>query len=246
MLEKKTAIVTGSTKGMGLAIAKSLLAHQYFVILNYAHDTDTAQAVEKSLSEQYQLDKDFCIIQQNLETQEDIDTFYESCLKVKNNFDVIVLNAGCTNRTKWNELTWSDWAHVMDVNVNAPAALIRKFDKNINNNGNLIFISSAMSIWPHATSVPYTVSKSAVNGLTKSLVKEYCDRNVRVNAVLPGFVNTPWQKKKPAAQKQRICDKVALHRFAEPEEIAEIVMSILNSSYINGALIQADGGYCYR
>ena len=134
----------------------------------------------------------------------------------------------------------------MDVNVNVPAELIRQFDPVLQDNGNIIMISSDMSVYPHATSVPYTVSKSALNGLTLALVKEYCDRNIRVNAVLPGFVDTPWQKNKPEDQRKRICGKVALHRFAQPEEIAEVVYGITKASYLNGALIRVDGGYCYR
>ena len=136
--------------------------------------------------------------------------------------------------------------HVMNVNVNAPAELIRKFHNDLCNDGNIIMISSQMSVYPHAVSVPYTVSKSALNGLTLALVKEYCTRNIRVNAVLPGFIDTPWQKSKPEEQRKRICDKIALNRFAEPEEIAQVVISIIDSSYINGALIPVDGSYCYR
>ena len=160
--------------------------------------------------------------------------------------DLLILNAGCTDRTKWNELTWEKFQHVMDVNINVPAEIIRRFDASLNDGGNIIMISSAMSVYPHAVSVPYTVSKSAVNGLVLALVKEYCERNIRVNAVLPGFVDTTWQKTKPVDQRQRICDKVALHRFAEPEEIAQAVTGILDAKYINGALIPVDGGYCYR
>ena len=159
---------------------------------------------------------------------------------------LLILNAGCTDRTRWENLTWEDFMHVMNVNVNAPAELIRKFHNDLCNDGNIIMISSQMSVYPHAVSVPYTVSKSALNGLTLALVKEYCERNIRVNAVLPGFIETPWQKSKPADQRKRICDKIALNRFAEPEEIAQVVMSIIDSSYINGALIPVDGSYCYR
>lgn len=247
MLDKKRrAIVTGSTKGIGLAIAKRLLKNGYFVILNYATDMDSAISTAQDLRQAYQEHIDFEIIRQNLESQNEIDAFYKTCMSIAPCYSVLILNAGCTNRTAWADLTWEQWEHVMNVNINAPAALIRKFNENIDDNGNLVFISSAMSIWPHATSVPYTVSKAALNGLTKALVKEYCNRNIRINAVLPGFVNTPWQKEKPIEQKKRISDKIALHRFAEPEEIADIVMNVINSTYLNGALIQADGGYCYR
>lgn len=242
----KTAIVTGSTKGIGFAIASKLLEEGYFVFLNYASDQESAKSAVQELSHKYVEGKDFVLIQQAMETQADVNAFYEKCMKMKPSIDALVLNAGCTDRTRWSEMTWEQWAHVMDVNINAPAALIRKLDKQINDHGSIVFISSAMSIWPHASSVPYTVSKSAVNGLTKSLVKEYSERGIRVNAVLPGFVDTPWQKKKPADQKKRICDKVALHRFAEPDEIADTVVDIIRSTYINGSLIQVDGGYCYK
>lgn len=243
---KKKAIITGGTKGIGFAIAKNMLDSGYFVILNYASDTASAEQTARKLQLNYIEHYDFEIIQQKIESQADVEYFYNKCIKIIDSCDALVLNAGCTDRTMWKKISWEQWMHVMDVNINAPAALIRRFDENINEKGNIVFISSAMSIWPHATSIPYTVSKAAVNGLTKALMKEYCNREIRVNAVLPGFVNTPWQKRKPVNQKQRICNKIALHRFAEPKEIADIVMNIINSTYLNGALIQVDGGYCYR
>ena len=134
----------------------------------------------------------------------------------------------------------------MNVNVNVPAEIIRRFDPLFENNSSIVMISSAMSVYPHAVSVPYTVSKAAVNGLALALVKEYCDRNIRVNAILPGFVDTQWQKNKSEAQRKRITDKIALNRFAQPEEIAEAVMFAVKSSYLNGALLKIDGSYCYR
>ena len=85
-----------------------------------------------------------------------------------------------------------------------------------------------------------------MNSLAQALVKEYAERGIRVNSILPGFVDTDWQKTKPSDQRQRICDKVALHRFAEPAEIAEMALSIIKSTYINGALVSVDGGYSYR
>ena len=242
----KTAIVTGSAKGIGLAISKALLARDFFVIMNYAHDKENAEKVREELSRSYA--GKFGIIGQALETKEDTDNFYNACAKLLMGVgvDLLILNAGCTDRARWQEMTWEKFRHVMDVNVNAPAEIIRRFDSRLNEGGNIIMISSAMSVYPHAVSVPYTVSKSAVNGLTLALVKEYCGRNIRVNAILPGFVDTTWQKNKPEDQRQRICDKVALHRFAEPEEIAEAVCAILDMKYLNGALLPVDGGYCYR
>lgn len=243
----QTAIVTGSAKGIGLAISKKLLGRKYFVVMNYANDTENAELVTKELSSDYS--GQFAMIHQKLETKDDVANFYDKYKAVAGSeagINLLVLNAGCTDRTSWEKLTWEDFAHVMDVNVNAPAELIRKLHNDLCDNGNIIMISTIMGVYPHAISVPYTVSKSALNGLTLALVKEYCSRNIRVNAVLPGFVETPWQKRKPQDQRKRICDKIALNRFAEPEEIAQAVMGIIDSSYINGALIPVDGSYCYR
>ena len=239
---KKTAIVTGSTKGIGFAIAESLLRNGYFVILNYAADESSAASARESLLEKYSED-DFTIIKQALEKEQDIREFTEKCSESADKFDLVVLNAGCTDRSAWADMSWEAWEHVM--NVNAPAELLRRLDARLAEGGSVIFISSAMSVWPHAVSVPYIVSKSAVNGLTKALVKEYADRGIRVNAILPGFVDTPWQKNKAPDHRKRITDKIALHRFAEPDEIADTVIHILESGYINGALINVDGGYCY-
>ena len=185
--------------------------------------------------------KNFAVVRQELNSENDAAELFKKCISIHNKFDAIILNAGSTDRT-----AWSQWMNVMNVNINVPSEIIRRFDNSIADNGNIIMISSAMSIYPHAVSVPYTVSKSAVNGLTMALGKEYCDRNIRVNAIVPGFVDTPWQKNKPQAQRQRICDKTALHRFAEPEEIADVAFNIINSTYVNGALIKVDGGYCYK
>lgn len=243
----KTALVTGGTKGIGLAIVKILLDNGYSIIASYASDEKNAQNVQEELEKAYP----GCIhiVKQSMEKEVDILCFIEECEQAdlfKKGLDAVVLNAGCTDRTRWKELSWNQWMHVMDVNINAPACLLRSVDRFINENAAIVFISSDMSIYPHATSVPYTVSKAAVNGLTTALVKEYEDRKIRVNAILPGFVETPWQKNKPEDQKKRICEKVALHRFAEPFEISEIVFDVIKSTYINGSLIKVDGGYCYR
>ena len=243
----KRVLVTGGTKGIGAAITKRFLEEGFYVIASYDSDTENARLLKNRLSPEFE--GTFSFVRQHTETNEDVRLFMEKCSQsglLDSGLDALILNAGCTDRTPWNQLSWDQWMHVMNVNLNAPASLLMSLDPYINQGASIIFISSDMSVFPHASSVPYTVSKAAVNGLTKALVKEYADRMIRVNAVLPGFVETPWQREKPLDQRKRICDKVALHRFASPDEIAQVVMSIYSAGYMNGALVQVDGGYCYR
>lgn len=241
---QKVAVVTGSTKGIGLAIAIDLLEEDYFVFLNYATDVMAAHKLEEELSIKY---KDrFKIIQQQLDSEESVQNFYDCVTHYMPQIDVLVLNAGITDRTAWADLTWDEWEKVMNTNLNAPAALVRKFDIHFRNGGNIIFIGSVLGNHLHAVSVPYSVSKAAVHALAKTLVKEYCERGIRVNAVCPGFAETDWHKNKAREIKQRICDKVSLHRFAEPHEISCAVMDVIHSTYMNGALIDIDGGYEYK
>ncbi|MBD5537234.1 MAG: SDR family oxidoreductase [Lachnospiraceae bacterium] len=243
-MKERFAIVTGSTKGIGKEIGCLLLSKGFSVIFNYAEDEEAASQLEGELKKEYE--GRFYIIHQRLETEADIESFYDSCVEITKTVEILVLNAACTDRTSWKEMTWAQWERVMNVNLNAPAAIVRKFDNHIEQMGNIVFIGAILGIYAHAVSIPYSVSKAGVHGLTKALVKEYCERGIRVNAVIPGFVETPWQKDKAADHRERICQKISLHRFATTVEIAEIVWNVIDSSYINGALIEADGGYCYK
>lgn len=240
----KTAVVTGGTKGIGLAIAKELIADGYRVLALYAGDTHNAAA------RRTELDPDdrgaFLPIKAPLETEEQVFTAIGAITEITDSIETLVLNSGTTDRSKWSTTSWEQWRHVMDVNINAPAALVRGLDRHLVPGGAILIVSSSMAKYPHASSVAYTVSKGALNSLAQALVKEYAERSIRVNSILPGFVETDWQKNKAADQRQRICDKVALHRFADPSEIADMAMAIIRSSYMNGALVSIDGGYSYR
>jgi NAD(P)-dependent dehydrogenase (short-subunit alcohol dehydrogenase family) len=131
----------------------------------------------------------------------------------------------------------------MDINVNIPFFLIQRLADSISDSGSILFISSAMSLKPHATSVPYGVSKAAVNMLAQTLGKDFAGRGIRVNAICPGFIDTDWQESKSDEQRARITNKIALGRFGKPSEIADVCYSLIENSYINGAVVPVDGGY---
>jgi 3-oxoacyl-[acyl-carrier protein] reductase len=103
-----------------------------------------------------------------------------------------------------------------------------------------------MGIEPHASSLSYGVTKSAVHALTQNLVKFMVPYQLRVNAIAPGFVDTDWQKNKPEDVRRNIENKIALGRFCMPEEIAEVYQMLIENKYFNGEIITFDGGYSYK
>ena len=103
-----------------------------------------------------------------------------------------------------------------------------------------------MGLMPHATVLGYGVTKAAVHALAKNLVKEFEGTGTTVNAVVPGFVETPWQKEKPEEIKQNIYRKTAIRRFATVDEVVEAYRFCLDNPFVNGGLIEVNGGYSYK
>ena len=157
--------------------------------------------------------------------------------------DCIVFNVGATCRKPFQDIEYKDWQNIMDTNVSIPFYLAQQLYQSIREDGNLIFIGSAMSLKPHATSIPYGVSKAAINMMAQCLAREFASKKVRVNVICPGFIDTEWQKEKPAWLRSKIEHKTALNRFGTPEEVAQLCLSVCQNSYINGAIISIDGGY---
>lgn len=223
----KYALVTGSTKGIGKAVADKLALNDYTVFRNGRN--------EKSDYEHY--------ICADLSTLDGVNTLADSILQQTDQIDVLVLNAGATCKKTLSEITPDDWYTVMDTNINMPFFLIKRLAGHIAEKGCILFISSAMSLWPHAISIPYGVSKAATNTLAQYLVKEFARDQIRVNVVCPGFIDTQWQLNKPSWLREKIEAKTALNRFGTPEEIADMCWSLCTNTYINGAIIRVDGGY---
>ncbi len=239
----KTAIVTGGTKGIGLGIATELLKQGYFVYINYANDDMAANNASMQLSE---ISYNFSIIKASQANKEEFYSFIERIDTEVETVDCIVCNAGLTLRKPAMEITDREWEEVMQVSVNSHFYLIRNLFHKIPQNSRIIFIGSMMGVYPHATSLPYGVSKSAVHALAKNLVKEFAGTGTTVNAIAPGFVETPWQKDKPQEIRNNICRKTAQERFAEIDEIVNAVNFCLGNPFVNGSILEVSGGYNYQ
>jgi 3-oxoacyl-[acyl-carrier protein] reductase len=160
--------------------------------------------------------------------------------------DTIIFNAGVTNRDRFETMRLEDWESVFYANIHLPVFLLQRLLGKMNGGGCVVFTGSLMGKIPHAMSLSYGVTKSAVHALVGNLVKFLAPYHIRVNAVAPGFVDTEWQKNKPAEIRKNIENKIALGRFCDPDELAEVYKMIIENSYINGEVVTIDGGYGYK
>lgn len=241
----KTAIVTGSTRGIGRAMGLKLLRQGCAVAFNYREDSNQAEHLAHELEEngfsgRYQ------IISADLSSMAGVMSLETNLQERFHKLDYLVLNAGITCRGTLDQLQLEDWERVINTNLTMPLFLTQRCAQWMQPGGCILFLGSLLGQYPHATSLSYGVSKAGIHYLTRALVKEFEQAEVRVNCIAPGFVETDWQRNKPQEIRRSIENKIALHRFAQPEEIAQMAWSVLDNSYMNGAVINIDGGYCFR
>lgn len=230
----KIAIVTGGTSGIGLGVAKMLLSKGYQVFATYI-GPDFTEKMDY-----------FEAIKIDQTKREEVYKFVDHVKSITNHIDCIVCNAGMSIRKSFTETTDDDWDRQMEVAVNSHYIMIREFYSLIPNGSRILFTGSQMAVHPHATVLSYGVTKSAVCALAKNLVKEFEGTGTTVNAIIPGFVETPWQKEKPEEIKQNIYKKTAIHRFASIDEVVDAYRFCIDNPFVNGSLIEVNGGYCYK
>lgn len=230
----KNAIVTGGTSGIGLGVAKMLLSKGYKVYATYV-GPDFTEHIDNF--EAHKIDQT---------QRKDVYAFIEYVKSHCQTIDCIVCNAGMSIRKSFTETTDDDWDKQMEVAVNSHYIMVRELFPLIPNSSRVIFTGSQMAVHPHATVLSYGVTKSAVCALAKNLVKEFEGTGTTVNAIIPGFVETPWQKEKPEEIKQNIYKKTAIHRFASIDEVVDAYRFCIDNPFVNGSMIEVNGGYCYK
>lgn len=234
------AIVTGGTKGIGLGVVEMLVGRGYHVFVSYAHD----EAAAERLVQRY--DDKVSVFRADHSHRDDTYRFIDFVKSKAEDVHCIVCNAGVTRRTSFAEMKDEDWDAMMEVAVNGHVILLRELFDRISVGSRVIFTGSEMALYPHATVLGYGVVKSAVHALVKNMVKTFEPKQVTVNAIAPGFVETEWQKDKPEVIRQNICQKTAIHRFASIEEVVQAYAFCLDNAFMNGSIIEVSGGYSYR
>lgn len=230
----KYAVVTGGTSGMGMGVSKMLVSKGYYVFATYV-GADFTEHIDN-----------YEAIKTDQTKREDVYRFIEYVKSRTGRLDCLVCNAGMSIRKSFTEYEDSDWDAMMEVAVNSHYIMCREFFQIIPDGSRILFTGSQMGLMPHGMVLAYGVTKSAVHALCKNLVKEFEGTGTTVNAIVPGFVETPWQKEKPEEIKQNIYKKTAIHRFATIDEIVDAFRFCIDNQFVNGSLIEVNGGYSYK
>lgn len=240
----KVVLITGASSGIGLKTATEFAKNGHNVIIHYLNHEKEAYELSKNLENNYHI-KTLCI-KADLTKENEIKEMIKKINKDYNKLDILVNNAGIAIDTLFEDKTKENFQKTLNINLIAPF-LVSKYASELmlkNKKGTIINITSTNGInsyYPY--SLDYDASKAALNNLTKNLSVEFAPY-IRVNAVAPGWVNTPMNKELDKEFIEEEKKKINLNRFAEPEEIAKIIyfLSTDDASYINGSIIIADGG----
>ena len=240
---EKTALVTGASRGIGRAIALALASKGFAVALNYAGSHDAAEAVKKEIEDAG--GKAFTV-QGDVSKSEDVDRIFKTVKDEFGGLDVLVNNAGINRDALLIRMKESNWDDVIATDLKsdflttkAAAAMMMRKRK-----GSIINISSVVGIMGNIGQANYAAAKAGVIGLTKACAKEMAARNIRVNAVAPGFIETAMTDGIPEKIREGMIASIPMGRMGQPEDIARAVCFLASDdvSYITGQVLVVDGG----
>jgi glucose 1-dehydrogenase len=253
----KVAVVTGSSRGIGKAIANQFVKSGYSVVLNARDEGDLKKAAE-DISKEAENNQMVSYFPGDISKENICISLIQEAVKRFGKLDVLINNAGISGVSKKiNEIASDDWDYVIDVNLKGAFLCTREAlkhmiqnrnSKNNNNNNNcsIVNISSVHESIPQPDSAPYAASKGGMEMLTKNTAMEVADKGIRVNGIAPGAIATDMNKDllEDEQKKREKEQSIPLKRIGQPEEIAKVALFLASedASYITGTTIYADGG----
>lgn len=242
-LEKKTAIVTGGSRGIGRAICKTLAEEGVHIVTCYANG---AAAAEETIAMCKEYGVQATAIQADVADAGQVEELFAKALELTGSVEILVNNAGITRDGLILRMSDENFNQVVDTNLRGAFYCMRAASKLMMRKryGRIVTISSVVGVSGNAGQVNYAASKAGVIGMTKSLAKELGSRNVTVNAVAPGFITTDMTDVLPDAVKEQMEKEIPLARLGQPEDVANAVTFLVSdkASYITGQVLHVDGG----
>jgi 3-oxoacyl-[acyl-carrier protein] reductase len=241
-LKGKVALVTGGAQGIGKAVALTLARHGADVIVadvNLEKAAETAKEVEAAGRAAMAVNVDVTRLS-------DVEQMVESAMGHFGKVDILINNAGIARDKLILRMTEEDWDAVLDVNLkgtfNCTKAIIKHMSKQ--RSGKIVNIASVVGEMGNPGQANYSASKAGVIGFTKTIAREFAQRGINVNAIAPGYIQTPMTDVLPEKAKEELKRMIPMERLGQPEDVAQAVLFLVSeaSSYVTGQVLNVNGG----
>jgi len=244
MENKKNALVTGASRGIGKAIAIELARNNVNVAINYNKDEQEAAAVAEEIKK---IGVESIAVKADISKFEECAAMIEIIRKEFGYLDILINNAGALSDKTLKNMTKEQWDLVVRTNLDGTFNVTKNALSFVKDNGRIINISSIVGISGNFGQTNYAASKAGIIGFTKSLAKELGRRRITVNAVAPGFIDTQMTKNIPFIRRRIIMAMIPLGRAGNAEDVANLVAFLASdkASYITGEVICVDGGFSF-
>jgi 3-oxoacyl-[acyl-carrier protein] reductase len=241
-LKGKVALVTGAAQGIGKAVGLLLARNGANIVvsdINLEKAEETAKEIES-------IGRNAMAVKVDVANLSDVERMVAAVLEKFDKIDILVNNAGITRDKLILRMTEEDWDVVLNVNLkgtfNCTKAVIRHMAKQ--RSGKIVSIASVVGEMGNAGQVNYSASKAGVIGLTKTIAREFAQRGINVNAIAPGYIETPMTEVLPEKVKEELRRLIPMERLGKPEDVAEAALFLVSeeSNYITGHVLNVNGG----
>jgi 3-oxoacyl-[acyl-carrier protein] reductase len=241
-LEGKVALVTGASRGIGRAVALRLAEKGADLVVT----ATSLERAQKTADEIVAMGRKSLAVKVDVSETPDVEALYAKVNEVFGRLDILVNNAGITRDGLLMRMKDADWDAVLDTNLKGAFACTREAVKLMGKakGGSIVNISSVVGEMGNAGQANYCASKAGLIGFTKAVAREYAKRNITVNAVTPGFIETDMTDALSASVKEEMLKQIPAGRFGKPEDIANAVLFLVSGmgTYITGHVLSVNGG----
>lgn len=243
ILENKVALITGASRGIGREVAIEMAKAGADIVINYIGDKSLAEEVRSQVEA---LGRKAIILEADVSNLQAVEKMLAAAIAEFSRVDILVNNAGITKDNLLARMKEEDWDAVLSINLkgifNCTKATLKYMMKQ--KYGKIVNVSSVVGVMGNAGQANYAASKAGAIGFTKSIAKEVASRNITVNAVAPGFIETDMTAKLPEKVREEMSNSIPAKKFGLPADVAKAIIFLAsdNSSYITGQTLHIDGG----
>jgi len=242
-LKDKTALITGSARGLGRAIAEKLAGEKVKIAITDINDALAATTAEE-ISQKYGVET--IALKHDVASEESTKEVVKSVINRFSKIDILVNNAGITRDARLMMMKQDDWDLVMKINLTGAFICTKLVSKQMlkQNSGSIVNIASVSGLTGNIGQANYSASKAGLIGLTKTTARELAERGVNVNTVAPGFIQSEMTHVLSEEASQRLLSQIPMNRPGKPEDVANIVLFLVSdlAKYVTGQVINVDGG----